>query len=112
MTLPKPTAAWLAVKLTGALKAPQSSVHPLVSGPASRLVRLGCWSQLRADQWQVLHKSWTPIADARRSIAAWFQQVAGLQCGGLLAALVLCGAHVQLPAELREAFRVLRCPMP
>ena len=94
------------LKLTGALKAPQAGVHRLVSGPASRLHRLGSWSQLRADQWQVLHKSWTPIADARRSVAARFQQVAGPQRGGLLAALVLGGAQVQLPAELREAFRV------
>ena len=60
----------------------------------------------RARQWQVLHQSWTPIADARRLIAARFQQVAGSQRGGLLAALVLGSAQVQLPAELREAFRV------
>ena len=77
-----------------------------MSGPTNRLRRLGSWSQLRADQWQVLHKSWTPVADARRSIAARFQQVAGPQRGGLLAALVLGSAQVQLPAELREAFRV------
>ena len=94
------------MKLTGALAAPQSSVHPLVFGPAKRLQRLGSWSQLRARQWQVLHQSWTPIADARRLIAARFQQVAGSQRGGLLAALVLGSAQVQLPAELREAFRV------
>ena len=103
---PNPPQQGWQLKLTGALKAPLSSVHPLVSGPASRLDRLGSWSQLRADRWQVLHKSWTPIADARRSIAARFQQVAGPQRGGLLAALVLGGAQVQLPAELREAFRV------
>ena len=103
---PNPPQQGWQLKLTGALKAPQSSVHPLVSGPASRLDRLGSWSQLQADQWQVLHKSWTPIADARRSIAARFQQVAGPQRGGLLAALVLGSAQVQLPAELREAFRV------
>ena len=54
----------------------------------------------------MLHKPWTPVADARRSIAARFQQVAGSQRGGLLAALVLGSAQVQLPAELREAFRV------
>ena len=94
------------LKLKGALQAPQPSIHPLVSGPTNRLRRLGSWSQLRADQWQVLHKSWTPVADARRSIAARFQQVAGPQRGGLLAALVLGSAQVQLPAELREAFRV------
>ena len=94
------------LKLKGALLAPQSSIHPLVSGPTNRLRRLGSWSQLRADQWQVLHKSWTPVADARRSIAARFQQVAGPQRCGLLAALVLGSAQVQLPAELREAFRV------
>jgi competence protein ComEC len=84
---PNPPQQGWQLKLTGALKAPQSSVHPLVSGPASRLDRLGSWSQLQADQWQVLHKSWTPIADTRRSIAARFQQVAGPQRGGLLAAL-------------------------
>ena len=94
------------LKLKGALQAPQPSIYLLVSGPTNRLRRLGSWSQLRADQWHVLHKSWTPVADARRSIAARFQQVAGPQRGGLLAALVLGSAQVQLPAELREAFRV------
>ena len=103
---PNPPQQGWQLKLTGALAAPQSSVHPLVFGPAKRLQRLGSWSQLRARQWQVLHQSWTPIADARRLIAARFQQVAGLQRGGLLAALVLGSAQVQLPAELREAFRV------
>ena len=67
---------------------------------------LGSWIQLQVDQWQVLHKPWIPVADARRSIDASFLQVAGPQRGGLLAALVLGSAQVQLPAELREAFRV------
>ena len=103
---PTPLQQGWRLKLTGALQAPQPSIHPLVSGPAKRLRRLGSWSQLRADQWQVLHKPWTPVADARRLIAARFQQVAGPQRGGLLAALVLGSAQVQLPAELRKAFRV------
>ena len=95
---------WL--KLTGALQAPQPSIHPLVSGAAKRLRRLGSLSQLWAGQWQVLHKPWTSVADTRRSIAARFQQVTAPQLGGLLAALVLSSAQVQLPAEFREAFRV------
>jgi competence protein ComEC len=74
---PNPPQQGWQLKLTGALQAPQSSVHALVFGPAKRLQRLGSWSQLRARQWQVLHQSWTPIADARRLIAARFQQVAG-----------------------------------
>ena len=103
---PTPPQQGWRLKLTGALQAPQSSVHPLVSGPGKRLSRVGSWSQLRGGQWQVLSKPWTPVADARRSIAARFQQVAGPQRGGLLAALVLGRAQVQLPAELSDAFRI------
>lgn len=103
---PNPPQQGWQLMFKGALQAPQSSVHPLLPGPAKRLHRLGSWSQLRARQWQVLHQPWTPVADARRSIAARFQRVAGSQRGGLLAALVLGSAQVQLPAELREAFRI------
>lgn len=43
--------AWRAVEVLRCVegKAPKSSVHPLVSGPARHLDQLGCWSQLRAD---------------------------------------------------------------
>ena len=103
---PNPPQQGWRLKLTGALQQPRSSVHPLLPGAAQRLQRRGSWSQLEARHWQVLHQPWTPVADARRTIASRFQQVAGPQRGGLLAALVLGSAQVQLPAELREAFRV------
>ena len=54
----------------------------------------------------MLGRSWTPIADLRRRIRSRLQQVAGPERGGLLAALVLGSAQVQLPADLRQIFRV------
>ena len=66
----------------------------------------GSWSQLRANDIAVLDRPWTPIADLRRQIAGRFQAAAGAEQGGLLAALVLGSAQVQLPEDLRQAFRV------
>jgi len=54
----------------------------------------------------VLRQEWTPLADARRTIAQRFTEAAGEQQGGLLAALVLGGAQVSLPQSLRNGFRV------
>ena len=106
---PTPPQQGWRLKLAGALQAPQPSIHPLVSGPANRLRRLGSWG---GDQWEVLHKPWTPVADARRSIAARFQQVAGSQRGGLLAALVLGSAKFNFRLSYAKPFVLLGCPMP
>ena len=65
----------------------------------------GRWSQLRVQELQVLRRPWTPVADARRQIAARLQSAVGEERGGLMAALVLGSAQVQLPADLRQAFR-------
>ena len=54
----------------------------------------------------MLNRPWTPIADLRRQIADRLQAAAGAERGGVLAALVLGSAQVQLPDELRQAFRV------
>ena len=55
---------------------------------------------------EVIGRAWTPIADLRRRIRSRLQQLAGPERGGLLAALVLGSAQVQLPADLRQIFRV------
>ena len=94
------------VRVRGPLKRPAAGVHPLLPGPAERLAARGSWSQLRASRIEVLDRPWTPIADLRRRIADRLQAAAGAQRGGLLAALVLGSAQVQLPDDLRKAFRV------
>ena len=103
---PDPPLQGWRLRLVGRLTSPSPGPHPRLPGSAERLARLGSWSQLRADEVMVLQRSWTPIADRRRSIAQTFEAVAGPRRGGLLAALVLGGAQVALPADLREAFRV------
>ena len=94
------------VRAVGDLTPPAPGAHPLLPGAAERLASRGSWSQLRVSQLEVLERPWTPLADARRSIARGMQQLAGPERGGLLAALVLGGAQVQLPESLRQSFRV------
>ena len=94
------------VRAVWALKQPASGVHPFLPGAAERLASRGSWSQLRVSELEVLERPWTPLADARRSIAQRMQRLAGPERGGLLAALVLGGAQVQLPDSLRQSFRV------
>lgn len=95
---------WLEV--TGALRRPRPAAHPLLRGGAERLLARGSWSQIRSASVRVLRQSWTPLADGRRRIAEAFTTAAGPARGGLLAALVLGSAQVDLMADLREAFRV------
>ena len=80
--------------------------HPLLPGSAERLARQGSWSRLRVDSIEVLRRPWTPLADLRRDVAQRLQQAVGPRRGGFLAALVLGSAQVQLPDDLRQAFRV------
>ena len=102
---PPPRKGWL-IQVRGSLQRPAAGVHSLLPGPAERLVARGSWSQLRANDIAVLDRPWTPIADLRRKIAGRLQASAGAEQGGLLAALVLGSAQVQLPEDLRQAFRV------
>ena len=103
---PKPPLQGWRLQVEGALRRPSSGPHPLLNGAAERLSARSCWSRLTATHFELLGRRWTPIADLRRRIAIRFQQLAGRERGGLLAALVLGSAQVQLPAELRQIFRV------
>ncbi|MFN7896742.1 MAG: ComEC/Rec2 family competence protein [Cyanobacteriota bacterium] len=94
------------VRVTGTLTRPRPAPHPLLASARERLGRQGVWSQLRVEQFSVLQRPATPIADLRRRIAATFLRQAGPNQGGLLAALVLGSAVVPLPSELRDDFRV------
>ncbi len=94
------------LRAQGQLVTPAVATHPLLPNPAKRLAARGCWTQFRTKQVELIHQAHTPLADARRQIAARFQDSAGEHSGGLLAALVLGGAQVDLNSELREAFRV------
>jgi len=94
------------VQARGQLRSPSSGLHPLLPGPAERLESRGSWSQLWASSLVVLDRPCTPLADIRRTIAQRLQSAAGPDRGGLLAALVLGSAQVQLPVELGTAFRV------
>ena len=77
------------------------------SGSCSVLLAArGSWSRLTSSKMEVIGRAWTPIADLRRRIRSRLQQLAGPERGGLLAALVLGSAQVQLPADLRQIFRV------
>ena len=88
------------------LRRPLPAVHPLLPGSAERLARQGSWSQLRAESIEVLQRPWTPLADLRRDVAQRLQQAVGPRRGGFLAALVLGSAQVQLPEDIRAAFRM------
>ncbi len=94
------------IRFYGQLRAPSLGPHPLLPGPAERLEQQGSWSQFTADQAELLSRSWTPFADARRQVARRFQALMGPRSGGLLAALVLGSAQVDLPIDLRQMFRV------
>ena len=94
------------VRATGVLRHPLPGAHPLLPGSAERLARQGSWSQLRVKSIEVLQRPWTPLADLRRHLAQRLPQVVGPRRGGVLAALVLGGAQVQLPDEVRQVFRV------
>ena len=88
------------------LRRPLPAVHPLLPGSAERLARQGSWSQLRVESIEVLQRPRTPLADLRRDVAQRLQQAVGPRRGGSLAALVLGSAQVQLPEDIREAFRM------
>ncbi|MBL6742129.1 MAG: DUF4131 domain-containing protein, partial [Synechococcus sp. BS301-5m-G53] len=94
------------VQATGVLRRPLPGAHPLLPGSAERLARQGSWSQLRVESLEVQRRPWTPLADLRRGVAQRLQQAVGPRHGGFLAALVLGSAQVQLPEDLRQAFRV------
>ena len=98
------TGAW--IELQGEMRRPQPSSHPLLASVDERLALKGSWSRSRTDAIQVLRQDWTPLANARRTIAQRLIALAGEQQGGLLAALVLGGAQVPLPQSLRDGFRV------
>ena len=75
--------------------------HLLLPGSAERLASQGSWSQLRVEAIEVLQRPWTPLADLRRAVAQRRQQAEGTRRGGVLAALVLGSAQLQLPEDIR-----------
>ena len=86
------------------LRRPLPGAHALLPGSAERLARQGSWSQLGLSV-EVLQRPWTPLADLRRDGPAAATS-RGAAAGGFLAALVLGSAQVQLPEEIRAAFRM------
>ena len=94
------------VRVQGRLEHPPQGPHVLVPGAAERLAGRGSWSRVIASGFELLAQPSTPIADLRRTVARRLQAAAGAERGGLLAALVLGSAQVQLPVELRQTFRV------
>lgn len=94
------------IRARGRLRRPPEASHPLLPSPAQRLARQGCWSQFQVVDLEVLSRSWTPLADARRHIQTCFREVLGPEHGGMLSALVLGGVQVELPESLRQSFRV------
>jgi len=93
------------LQVQGRLRRPQVSPHPLLAAPAERLVRQGSFTQLQVQDFEVMQRPATPVADLRRRMARALVQHAGPNSGSVLAALVLGSAVVPVPAELREAFR-------
>jgi competence protein ComEC len=93
------------LRVRGRLRRPQESPHPLLAAPAARLARQGAFTQLQVQDFEVLQRPATPVADLRRRMAQALLRQAGPDRGGVLAALVLGSAVVPVPAELREAFR-------
>jgi len=93
------------VRVSGQLRRPRPSAHPLLAGPAERLARQGSWTRMAVERTEVLARPPTPIVDLRRRMAERFLEGAGPERGGLLAALVLGSAVVPLPAELKADFR-------
>ena len=94
------------VEARGQLRKPILSHHPLLPSPAQRLARQNSWSQFKTEELKVVGQRWSPLADARRRIQNQFEAVLGPEQGPMLAALVLGGAQVELPEQLRQAFRV------
>ena len=95
---------WI-LQLEGQLRRLTPAPHPLLSGAAERLQRQGVYTALQVEQWQLLRRPATPLADLRRRMAAALQGRGGADAGGVLAALVLGSAVVPLPLAVREAFR-------
>ncbi|MFM7311700.1 MAG: ComEC/Rec2 family competence protein [Cyanobium sp.] len=93
------------VRVSGQLRRLRAAPHPLLAGAAERLSGQGVWTRLRVERLEVLARPATPVLDLRHRIAGRLIQVAGPEQGGLLAALVLGSAVVDLPMQLREAFR-------
>jgi hypothetical protein len=58
----------------GRLRQPAPAAHPLVPGAADRLAAHGVHTQFRAEAFMLLSQQWTPLADARRRIAAQLQR--------------------------------------
>ena len=100
------------VQATGVLRRPLPASHPLLPGSAERLARQASWSQLRVESIELLQRPWTPLADLRRDVSQWLQQVVGPRQGGFFAALVPSSAQVQLPVDIREASAWPAGPMP
>ncbi len=93
------------LQIDGTLRKLPPAPHPLLSGSAERLQRREAWTALDVQQWQLVQRAPTPIADLRRQIGAALRQAGGEQAGGVLSALVLGSAVSPLPQEVREAFR-------
>ena len=93
------------LQASGRLRRPRPAVHPLLPGAAERLARQGVWSQLRVEQWHLLARPATPVADLRRRMATALLAVGDPQAGSVLAALVLGSAVVPVPLAVRDAFR-------
>ncbi|MCP9886656.1 ComEC/Rec2 family competence protein [Cyanobium sp. ATX 6A2] len=101
---PPPRQGWR-LAAEGQLRRPRPAPHPLLAGPAERLARRQAASQLQVERFEVIERPDTPVANLRRRLADTLMERAGPERGGVLAALVLGGAVVPLPAEVRELFR-------
>ena len=102
---PKLQEGWR-LQVSGPMRRPRPAPHPLLAGPAERLARQGIWTVLEVEQWSLLAKPATPVADLRRRMAQALLERGGPAAGGVLAALVLGSAVVPVPLEVRDAFRV------
>ena len=101
-----PLRAGLLFRAEGQLLRPAASNHPQLSSAAQRLQSRGSWTQFRTQHLQPLHQGWTPFADGRRRIAEGLSAQVGDRTGALMASLVLGGAQVELPPDLKQSFRV------
>jgi competence protein ComEC len=102
----EPLRAGLLFRADGHLLRPAAASHPQFSSVAQRLQTRGSWTQFRTHQLQPLHQGWTPFADGRRRIESRLKTQAGERTGALMASLVLGGAQVELPPDLKQSFRV------
>ena len=101
-----PLRAGLLFRAEGRLLRPAAASYPQLSSAAQRLQSRGSWTQFRTHQLQPLHQGWTPFADGRRRIASRLKTQAGEHTGALMASLVLGSAQVEMPPDLKQAFRV------